>query len=57
MTTTFFVKTMLELAAILLLTYGFYHELQIAAWERRTIRKIRRVIYNWLCKIEAQRSK
>ena len=68
MTTAFFIKTFLELVAIVLLAYGFLHEEQIAAWERKTWAKfrknchrrnikIRRAIYNWLCKIEAQRSK
>lgn len=68
MTATFFVKTFLELVAIVLLAYGFLHEDKIALWERRQWKrfrrathkmsiKLRKAIYNWICRLENELSK
>lgn len=37
----FIIKVILEVAAILLLLYGYLHEEEVAAWERKTWWKIK----------------
>lgn len=32
----FIIKVILEVAAVLLLLYGYWHEEEVAAWERKT---------------------
>ncbi len=39
----FALKVMLELAAIFLLLYGFYHEKEIIAWEDKKVAEIKEI--------------
>lgn len=38
----FVAKIIFEVMAVLLLAYGFYHEEEIAAWERKMVKQIRK---------------
>lgn len=40
----FAARILVEVILVLLLAYGFWHEEEVAAWERKMIRRIRR---NW----------
>ena len=47
MTVSFAVKTLIELALIVLLAYGFYHEDKVARFERKMGRLIRYMINSY----------
>lgn len=38
----FAARILVEVILVLLLAYGFWHEGEVAAWERVTVRKIKR---------------
>ena len=42
------IKIILEILAILLLLYGYCHEDQIAAWEKKIVKKIKRRIHQMI---------
>ena len=47
MTVSFAIKTLVELALILLLTYGFYRERDVVRFERKAARFIRFMINSY----------
>lgn len=47
MTVSFAIKTLIELALILLLAYGFYRESDVVRFERKAVRFIRFMINSY----------
>jgi hypothetical protein len=52
MTTSNLIITGCEILASVLLIYGFINEDKVIRWEQRTKRKIKKIIYNLIVKLE-----